>query len=116
MFQQLYEEGGRTFWMHNTGPIGCLPYSVIYYQQKPRNLDRYGCVKPHNKVAQEFNKQLKDMVIKLRAQLPHAEFTYVDVYSVKYSLVSQAKDLGNSRKTNHNAVIFLSFFLKLNHV
>ncbi|RVW46572.1 GDSL esterase/lipase [Vitis vinifera] len=84
----------RTFWIHNTGPIGCLPYSVIYYQQKPRNLDRYGCVKPHNKVAQEFNKQLKDMVIKLRAQLPHAEFTYVDVYSVKYSLVSQAKDLG----------------------
>lgn len=91
---QLYEEGGRTFWIHNTGPIGCLPYSVIYYQQKPRNLDRYGCVKPHNKVAQEFNKQLKDMVIKLRAQLPHAAFTYVDVYSVKYSLVSQAKDLG----------------------
>lgn len=95
MFQKLYEEGARSFWIHNTGPIGCLPYSVIYYQKKPQNLDRNGCVEPHNKLAQEFNRQLKGMVVKLRSELPHGAFTYVDVYSVKYSLVSQAKELGN---------------------
>ncbi|XP_030484614.2 GDSL esterase/lipase At5g14450 [Cannabis sativa] len=91
---QLYEEGARFFWVHNTGPIGCLPYSVIYYKSKTGNLDKNGCVKPQNEVAQEFNRQLKDMVLKLRRQFPLAVFIYVDVYSAKYAIISQAKDLG----------------------
>ncbi|KAF3976405.1 hypothetical protein CMV_000378 [Castanea mollissima] len=89
----LYKEGARVFWVHNTGPIGCLPYSVIY-QSKSGNLDQIGCVKPQNEVAQEFNRQLKDMVFQLRAQLPNAAFTYVDVYSAKYALISNAKNEG----------------------
>ncbi|KAA8548100.1 hypothetical protein F0562_004639 [Nyssa sinensis] len=91
---QLYKEGARVFWVHNTGPIGCLPYNVIYYQQKSGNLDRNGCVKPQNEVAQEFNRQLKDRVSRLRAQLQHAAFTYVDMYSAKYSVISNAKNHG----------------------
>lgn len=93
--QQVYEEGGRFFWIHNTGPIGCLPYNVIYYQSKPGNLDKNGCVRPQNAVAQEFNRQLKDTVLKLRRDHPLAVFTYVNVYSAKYALISSAKDLGN---------------------
>ncbi|KAK9272673.1 hypothetical protein L1049_003050 [Liquidambar formosana] len=92
--QQLYKEGARFFWVHNTGPIGCLPYNVIYYPSKSGNLDRNGCVEPQNKVAQEFNRQLKDMVTQLRAKLQHATFTYVDVYSAKYALISNAKNQG----------------------
>ncbi len=95
MFQQLYKEGARVFWVHNSGPIGCLPYNVIYDKSKPGNLDQIGCVKPQNEVAQEFNRQLKDRVFKLRAQLPNAVFTYVDVYSAKYALISNAKNEGN---------------------
>ncbi|XP_024029514.1 GDSL esterase/lipase At3g27950 isoform X1 [Morus notabilis] len=91
---QVYEEGGRFFWIHNTGPIGCLPYNVIYYQSKPGTLDKNGCVRPQNAVAQEFNRQLKDMVLKLRSDHPLAVLTYVDVYSAKYALISSAKDLG----------------------
>ncbi|XP_059639802.1 GDSL esterase/lipase At3g27950 [Cornus florida] len=91
---QLYKEGARVFWVHNTGPIGCLPYSNIYYQQKSGNLDQNGCVKPHNGVAQEFNRQLKDRVSQLRAQLPSAKFTYVDVYSAKYAVISNAMNQG----------------------
>lgn len=94
MFQQLYKEGARFFWVHNTGPIGCLPYSVIYDQSKPGNLDHNGCVKPQNEVAQEFNRQLKDRVSQLKAQLSRATFTYVDVYSAKYTLISYAKNYG----------------------
>ena len=52
-------------------------------------------MKPKNEVAQEFNRQLKDMVFQLRAQLPNAAFTYVDVYSAKYALISNAKNEGN---------------------
>ncbi|KAM7509919.1 hypothetical protein LguiB_008794 [Lonicera macranthoides] len=91
---QLYKEGARFFWVHNTGPIGCLPYSVIYDRSKPGNLDQNGCVEPQNEVAQEFNRQLRYKVSRLRVQLPQAAFTYVDVYSAKYTLISHAKNQG----------------------
>lgn len=98
MFQTLYDEGARFFWVHNTGPLGCLPYSVINDQSKPGNLDQHGCVKPVNEVAMEFNRQLKYWVSKLKARLVHSTFTYVDVYSAKYSLISNAKNLGTTLK------------------
>lgn len=91
---QLHESGARTFWVHNTGPIGCLPYNVIYYQPEAHSLDRYGCVEPHNKVAREFNRQLKQRVVQLKARLPGTAFTYVDMYSAKYLLISNSKHLG----------------------
>lgn len=82
------------FWVHNTGPAGCLPFTVFYDDSKPRKLDKYGCIKGENEVAKEFNKQLKSMVSKLRKKLVHSAFTYVDVYSAKYSLISNAKKSG----------------------
>ncbi|MCD7472471.1 hypothetical protein HAX54_013718 [Datura stramonium] len=91
---QLYNEGALNFWIHNTGPIGCLPYSVIDYPLKPKGLDGIGCIENQNKVAREFNKQLKDRILHLRAELPHAAFTYVDIYSAKYQLISSAKKQG----------------------
>lgn len=94
MFQRLYKEGARVFWVHNIGPIGCSPFTVIYGKSKTTKLDNYGCIKSQNEVAKEFNKQLKGSVSKLRAQLAHSVFTYVDVYSAKYSVISKAKNLG----------------------
>ncbi|KAJ8563369.1 hypothetical protein K7X08_031821 [Anisodus acutangulus] len=91
---QLYVEGALNFWIHNTGPIGCLPISVIDYPLKPQGLDAIGCIENQNKVAREFNKQLKDRISHLRAELPHATFTYVDIYSAKYQLISTAKKQG----------------------
>ncbi|XP_038715345.1 GDSL esterase/lipase At3g27950-like [Tripterygium wilfordii] len=92
--KQLYKEGARVFWVHNTGPIGCLPYTALYYTSKPGYLDRIGCVKPRNEIAQEFNRQLKNKVSRLRTQLLQAAFTYVDMYSVKYAVISDAKNQG----------------------
>ncbi|TYI75172.1 hypothetical protein E1A91_D07G257200v1 [Gossypium mustelinum] len=57
----LYNEGARFFWIHNTGPLGCLPYNVIY-GKKPGNVDKNGCVKAQNEAAMEFNKQLKNKI------------------------------------------------------
>ncbi|XP_057443540.1 GDSL esterase/lipase At3g27950-like isoform X2 [Lotus japonicus] len=92
--QVLYDVGARVFWIHNTGPIGCLPTSSIFYEPKKGNLDANGCVIPHNKIAQEFNRQLKDQVFQLRRNLPKAKFTYVDVYTAKYELISNASKQG----------------------
>lgn len=94
LFQKLYQLGARAFWIHNTGPIGGLPYSVTYYPPKPENMDESGCVLSHNKIAQEFNWQLREKVSQHREQLPDAILTYTDIFSAKYNLISEAKKLG----------------------
>ncbi|KAE8701848.1 Cleavage stimulating factor 64 [Hibiscus syriacus] len=90
----LYGEGARVFWIHNMDPIGCFPFSVMIYQPKVHDLDRYGCVIPQIEMAKEFNRQLKDKVSELRTQFPLTAFTYVDVYSAKYALISDAERQG----------------------
>ncbi|OWM76124.1 hypothetical protein CDL15_Pgr009770 [Punica granatum] len=92
--EQLYKEGARAFWIHNTGPIGCLPMSVMLNRQNPDNMDPIGCVKSQNEIAQEFNLQLKEKVSELRAKLVEARLTYVDIYSAKYVLIAEAEKHG----------------------
>ncbi|KAL4573971.1 hypothetical protein LXL04_020793 [Taraxacum kok-saghyz] len=92
--QNVYARGGRAFWVHNTGPVGCLPYILDRYLIPMTKMDKYGCAAPFNDVAQYFNEKLKDAIIQLRRKLPLAAITYVDIYSVKYSLIAQAKILG----------------------
>ena len=92
MMQRIYKLGARSFWIHNTGPIGCLPYIFTNFQ--PVERDSAGCSKPHNEVAQYFNYKLKEAVAQLRKDFPLAAITYVDVYSVKYSLFSHPNKYG----------------------
>ncbi|GKV23019.1 hypothetical protein SLEP1_g32808 [Rubroshorea leprosula] len=92
--ETLYQEGARAFWIHNTGPIGCLPSIVIPSPPKPEDADPIGCIKSYNGVAEEFNKQLKEKVSQLRTKLPDASLVYVDIYSAKYSLISNANKYG----------------------
>ncbi|KAK3012812.1 hypothetical protein RJ639_010404, partial [Escallonia herrerae] len=93
--QQLYQKGARAFWIHNTGPIGCLPVGVVNVRDPaPGYLDEHGCIKYQNELAIEFNKQLKDKVIQLRTELSQAALIYVDMYSAKYELISNAKNQG----------------------
>ncbi|KAK9669346.1 hypothetical protein RND81_13G124900 [Saponaria officinalis] len=92
--QNLYKKGARFFWIHNTGPIGCIPDSTGSITPQPGTLDQYGCIKSQNDIANEFNKQLSDAVLKLGTELPKAALTYVDVYTAKYGLISQAANLG----------------------
>ncbi|CAM8938851.1 unnamed protein product [Rhodiola kirilowii] len=90
--KKFYETGARSFWIHNTGPIGCLPY--ILDNLPNIQLDSAGCAKPYNDVCQHFNHELKTAVVDLRKSLPGAAITYVDVYSVKYSLYEDPKTHG----------------------
>ncbi|XP_042415615.1 GDSL esterase/lipase ACHE-like [Zingiber officinale] len=91
VIKSVYGQGGRYFWIHNTGPFGCLPYVIDRFPIRAPEVDHIGCGTPFNEVAQLFNAELKQTVIKLRKDLPNAVFTYVDVYSVKFKLISQAK-------------------------
>ncbi|KAA8529646.1 hypothetical protein F0562_034254 [Nyssa sinensis] len=94
IIKDIYDQGGRSFWIHNTGPVGCLPYVMDRLLITAGQVDMVGCASPFNEVAQYFNHRLKEAVVQLRKDLPLAAITYVDVYSVKYSLISQANKHG----------------------
>ncbi|XP_076884775.1 GDSL esterase/lipase At3g26430-like [Bidens hawaiensis] len=96
IIKKVYALGGRTFWIHNTGPVGCLPYILDTKAITAAQMDKHGCAATYNDVSQYFNQKLKEAVIQLRKDLPLAAITYVDIYSVKYSLVARSKELGFS--------------------
>lgn len=99
-FQTLLGLGARTFWIHNTGPIGCLPVAMPVHNAMNTTpgagyLDQNGCINYQNDMAREFNKKLKNTVVKLRVQFPDASLIYVDMFSAKYELISNANKEGN---------------------
>jgi len=93
--KNIYNLGARSFWIHNTGPIGCLPLILTNFESAER--DMYGCAKAYNEVANSFNQNLKKALAHLRKDLPTAAITYVDIYSVKYSLFRDPKKYGESQ-------------------
>ncbi|XP_056176257.1 GDSL esterase/lipase At3g27950-like [Syzygium oleosum] len=107
--QELYGEGARSFWIHNVGPLGCLPFMALPYNG---TIDQNGCVAYKNNVAQEFNQQLKKRMNQLRNNLSMAAFTYVDVYSAKLSLISDAKNQGFVDPLNFCCGSFVPTFVK----
>lgn len=64
------------------------------YPMSVAQMDEFGCAKPFNEVAQYFNRKLKEAVAQLRKELPEAAIVYVDVYTVKYTLISHAQKYG----------------------
>uniref|UniRef100_A0A7N1A7Y9 GDSL esterase/lipase n=2 Tax=Kalanchoe fedtschenkoi TaxID=63787 RepID=A0A7N1A7Y9_KALFE len=92
--EELYKLRARTFWIHNTGPLCCLPYYFIDYPSNPGPFDAVGCIQSHNELAQAFNSQLKHRIILLRSQLRDAVLTYVDLYTAKYTLIKIASIQG----------------------
>ncbi|KAI5013365.1 hypothetical protein ZWY2020_029548 [Hordeum vulgare] len=72
---------GRNFWIHSTGPIGCLP--------TPHSPPDIAAV-----VAQLFNQRLKETVACLRKTYPDAAHFHADAHAAKYKLISQASNLG----------------------
>lgn len=91
-------EGAMFFWIHNVGPIGCLPHTVKSCLKAIQGceLDQNGCAKFRDEMVQEFNGLLKEEVSKARGKNPKATFTYVNLYAAKHNLITQAKNLGTS--------------------
>ncbi|KAL5561628.1 hypothetical protein UlMin_031375 [Ulmus minor] len=92
--KRLYNEGARNFWIHNTGPLGCLPRIVAKFGKDPSKLDQFGCVSSHNRAASAFNTQLHDLCLKFRGQLRQANVTLVDMFSIKYDLIANYSQYG----------------------
>ncbi|CAJ2674462.1 esterase-like [Trifolium pratense] len=90
--KNIYNLGAKAFWIHNTGPHGCLPITLTNNPSAIK--DRYGCAKQFNEISQYFNLKLKEALTQLRQNLPLAAITYVDIYSAKYLLFQNPKKYG----------------------
>ncbi|KAL8114919.1 hypothetical protein AgCh_021667 [Apium graveolens] len=90
----LYSLGGRSFWIHNLGPNGCLPILLTLAPVPDDQLDSAGCAIRYNVLTQYFNTELKRGVDGLGTDFPLAAFTYVDIYSARYSLYQEPERYG----------------------
>lgn len=90
--KSLYNEGGRKFWVHNTGPFGCLPKLIALSRKK--DLDSFGCLSSYNSAARLFNEALYHSSQKLRTELKDATLVYVDIYAIKNDLITNATKYG----------------------
>ncbi|CAN1132149.1 GDSL esterase/lipase At1g54790, partial [Linum perenne] len=97
--QKLYNLGARNFWIHNTGPLGCLARVISAATtaaaaaagNKPKSsddLDQFGCLASRNRASTAFNSHLNHLCTNLKSQFPDINLTYVDVYSVKLDLIA----------------------------
>ncbi|KAM7273354.1 hypothetical protein ACFE04_028018 [Oxalis oulophora] len=92
--KRLYDQGGRNFWIHNTGPLGCLAQNVLKFGTDPSSLDEQGCVRGHNQAAKLLNLQLHALCVKLRGQYVDSNITYVDIYTIKSYLIANYSRYG----------------------
>ncbi|XP_058740572.1 GDSL esterase/lipase At1g54790-like isoform X1 [Vicia villosa] len=92
--KRLYDEGARYFWIHNTGPLGCLTQNVAKFGTDPSKLDELGCVSAHNIAAKTFNLQLHALCSKFQAQYPDSNVTYVDIFAIKSNLIANYSRYG----------------------
>ncbi|KAJ6876868.1 GDSL esterase/lipase [Populus alba x Populus x berolinensis] len=92
--KKLYDQGGRNFWIHNTGPLGCLTQNVAKFGTDPSKLDELGCVSGHNQAAKLFNLQLHALTKKLQGQYADSNITYVDIYTIKSNLIANYSRYG----------------------
>ncbi|KAH1081167.1 hypothetical protein J1N35_020928 [Gossypium stocksii] len=90
----IYEKGGKKFWVHNTGPLGCLPQKLTLLARNATELDEHGCLQPPNNAAKTFNAQLRVLCEQLRRELINVTIVYVDIYSIKYDLIANASNYG----------------------
>ncbi|KAM7271585.1 hypothetical protein ACFE04_030799 [Oxalis oulophora] len=90
----LYDQGGRKFWIHNTGPLGCIPQKLSVVQDK--DLDSHGCLSSYNNAARLFNEALLRLCQEMRSELKDATIVHVDIYTIKYDLIANATKYGFS--------------------
>ncbi|KAJ8773567.1 hypothetical protein K2173_005813 [Erythroxylum novogranatense] len=81
------------------GPAGRYCDGRLIVDFIASGVDRAGCGSPFNGVAKYFNRELKKIVVQLRKELPEAAITYVEIYSLKYSLFSHTRKNGFKEST-----------------
>ncbi|PIN04926.1 Alpha-L-fucosidase [Handroanthus impetiginosus] len=92
--QEIYNQGGRKFWVHNTGPLGCLPQKLAFAKNISHDIDSFGCVSSYNTAAKLFNEGLHRICMGLRSEMKDATIVYVDIYAIKLDLIANSTKYG----------------------
>nr|GMD91519.1 GDSL esterase/lipase At1g09390 [Ipomoea batatas] len=73
-----------------SGPLGCLPNMLANVGKinAPADYDNLGCLIHPNEVASEFNKRLCQLCEEMRSELNDSVIVYVDMYTIKYNIIS----------------------------
>ncbi|KAL3651402.1 hypothetical protein CASFOL_004404 [Castilleja foliolosa] len=89
--KEIYGQGGRKIWVHNTGPLGCLPQKLASVKNTSSfDLDSVGCVSSYNDAARLFNEGLRRVCTDLRSEMKDAVIVYVDVFAIKLDLIANS--------------------------
>nr|DAD38380.1 TPA_asm: hypothetical protein HUJ06_009021 [Nelumbo nucifera] len=96
----IYDQGGRNFWIHSTGPLGCLPQKLTMVPKTRGDLDRYGCLRSYNDAAKVFNGGLVALCEQMRSELRNSTIVYVDIFAIKYDLIANPTKYGESLTVN----------------
>ncbi|KAI3448456.1 hypothetical protein Pfo_005121 [Paulownia fortunei] len=94
--EEIYDQGGRKFWVHNTGPLGCLPQKLALVKNISHDLDSFGCISNYNAVAKLFNEGLRRICVGLRSKMKDATIVYVDIYAIKFDMIANSTKYGFS--------------------
>ncbi|XP_072954628.1 GDSL esterase/lipase At1g09390-like [Typha angustifolia] len=92
--QTLYDNGGRNFWIHNTGPLGCLPQKLALPRLNDSDLDANGCLRTYNNAAKRFNAKLSSLCNELSSELKNATIVYTDIFAIKYGIIANYNKYG----------------------
>ncbi|KAG8389605.1 hypothetical protein BUALT_Bualt02G0246400 [Buddleja alternifolia] len=90
----IYLVGGTNFWVHNTGPLGCLPEKLGTRKTNATDYDKNGCLMSLNEGAKAFNAKLDALCQELRLSMKNSTIVYVDTYSIKYDLIVNSASYG----------------------
>ncbi|MCI17010.1 GDSL esterase/lipase, partial [Trifolium medium] len=97
---RLYDSGARNFWIHNTGPLGCLAQNVATFGADTSKLDELGCLRGHNQAAKAFNLHLQAFCSKLKGQYLDVNVIYVDIFTIKSNLIANYSKHGYAAATS----------------
>ncbi|OWM72527.1 GDSL esterase/lipase At2g23540-like [Punica granatum] len=86
---RLYQLDARKFVVSNVGPIGCIPY-----QKSINQVNEDQCVDLPNKLAQQYNIRLEDLLSELNNDLPGATFVHANVYDLVMELITNYNQYG----------------------
>ena len=107
----MYQNGGKNFWIHNTGPLGCLPEILATIGQNYiGDNDNYGCLQSLNNAAKKFNEQLYTLCEELRSEMKDATIVHVDMYSIKYGVITNPSIYGRIYTTCLSSYVTLTGF------
>lgn len=90
---EIYDQGGRKFWVHNTGPLGCLPQKLAAVQNVSHS---FGCISSYNAAAMLFNEGLLRICTRLTSEMKDASIVYVDVFAIKFDVIANSTKYGFS--------------------